>query len=103
VIRINKVIPKISTNNFGTSPYPSIILFKISVERITIPTLTKLIEISNKAINSLGFESKSRIIFEILEFSDFKRSFSFGLREKKADSDEVVIAANTNRTTIIEV
>ena len=69
---------------------------------MTIPTLTKLIEISNKAINSLGFDSKSSIILEIFEFSDFKRSFSLGLSEKKADSDEVVIAANTSRIKIIE-
>jgi len=50
---------------------------------MTIPTFTKLIEINSSAINSLGFESKSRIILEDLEFSLLSLSFSCGFNEKK--------------------
>jgi hypothetical protein len=73
------------------------------VDKITMPTFTKLMEIKSNAISSLGLDRRSRIILDIREFSDFKRSFSCGFSEKNADSELVVIAAKMSRNTIIEV
>jgi hypothetical protein len=73
------------------------------VDKITMPTLTKLMEIKSNAMSSLGLDKRSSIMLDIREFSDFKRSFSCGLSEKKADSELVVIAAKMSKNTIIEV
>jgi hypothetical protein len=70
------------------------------VDKITIPTLTKFMEISNNAINSLGFAIKDKTRFDVLEFSRFNCSFSSGLMEKNADSELVVKAASTNKRKI---
>jgi hypothetical protein len=73
------------------------------VDKITMPTLTKLMEIKSNAMSSLGLDKRSRMMFEIREFSDFNRSFSSGLSEKNADSELVVTAAKMSKNTIIEV
>jgi hypothetical protein len=73
------------------------------VDKITMPTLTKLMEIKSNAMSSLGLDKRSSMMLDIREFSDFKRSFSSGLSEKNADSELVVIAAKMSKNTIIEV
>ncbi|MFM1893313.1 MAG: hypothetical protein RIQ90_479 [Bacteroidota bacterium] len=65
-----------------------------------MPTLTKLIEMSSKAINSLGLLINPTIIFDVFESSFFKTSLSLGFKENNADSEEVVTAAKNNRPTI---
>ena len=70
----------------------------MKLERITIPTFRKLLVIRMVANNSFGLFNRSKMSFDLGEFSCFNWSVSWGDNEKKADSAPETRADKIRRT-----
>ena len=72
----------------------------MTVEIITMPTLTRLLAISTVAKRRLGFSSRCKTIFPASEGVLFIMSSSLFVREKKAFSDADISAEQTSKRHI---
>ena len=76
---------------------------KIELDKITIPTLTKLFVIRIVANNSLGLPKSFKTDLAFLSLSPFSSSLSPGLKEKKAASDPDIRAEEASNDKSINI